>query len=107
MTEGVESILIMWFAMVPVLSVLLTGRSFGVAWSALSLVVIVGYWLLDINGYEITAKGLPAEAMLFSDLLARVGLVVIITVFLFGGYFAVVDLLLQRSIGRLFVAFTQ
>ena len=33
--------------------------------------------------------------------------VVIITVFLFGGYFAVVDLLLQRSIGRLFVAFTQ
>ena len=74
----------------------------------LSLPQRIGQWPMQIKEYIDELKTEMRRVTWPSAKQVRATtLVVIVSVFLFAGYFAVVDLLLGRAIGKVFDAFTK
>ncbi len=70
-----------WYAIVPILSVLLIGVKFGIFWSGASIAwVSVLYYLVHI-GYEFSELDLPSESMFLFQYSASAGLIIVIMVF--------------------------
>lgn len=102
-TGGIHSMVMPWFALVPVASALTLNSSVDTrGWTALSCLSVIAYWITDLAGFEFPVSYLHAYTEFFNAV-CIVGLVLILSLFaiVFGNFIRQEKLLSDDIINNL------